>query len=183
MKPYQQTLIYHSLRFRRSITYYRVLQNPVICYGCVTFYCKNSLFGLDNNGPPPRMIGSRTVRTWSDSHRSRSRRARGNRDRRKQRVWSWRLAPQPQAHATSHSLLTAHLSALASLKLSAELPLSHRGLPCLIPTPITERIASPQHGGDIVAFPMPTCSIRAVLPRRLYGHFPHPPEPMGQPAA
>src|SRR6266567_1130665 len=39
---------------------------------CVIFYM-HSLFWPDNDGPPPMMTGSRTVRTWSDFYRSRSR--------------------------------------------------------------------------------------------------------------
>ena len=31
--------------------------------GCGSFFCKRSLFGSDNERPPPRMIGSRTMRT------------------------------------------------------------------------------------------------------------------------
>jgi len=66
---------------------------------------------------------------------------RGRRKRSKRRAWSERLAPQEQVQEASQGLLTARLSAVASLKLSGVLPLPQTGLPRLIPALITHGIA------------------------------------------
>src|SRR5258706_4296378 len=46
-----------------SIPGMRVSCKRLTVNGCGSFFCKDALFGSDNERPPPRMIDSRTART------------------------------------------------------------------------------------------------------------------------
>src|SRR5437667_528371 len=99
--------------------------------GCGSFFCKHSLGRSDNERAPPRMSGSRTMRTWSDFHGSRRRMAYGTSNGFNPKAWNRRLAPQHQFEEANHSLFASRLGALAAKLVTAVLPLAGRGLPCL----------------------------------------------------
>ena len=109
--------------------------------GCGSFFCKHCHCGLDHERPPPRMIGSRTVRTGSDFHRRCSRQAQGKRDRVNRKAWSGWHAPQHQFYEASHGPFPARLGACISKLLTGVLSLLPRGLPRLVPAPITHGVA------------------------------------------
>src|SRR5260370_38084607 len=121
--------------------------------GCVSFFCKDGLFGSDNESARPRMIGRRTAGTRRDCCRSWRQGADRPRGGFIHWAWSRRPEPQPQRQQASQGLFIARLDALASQLLAALLPLPPGGLPRLVPAPIADRIAQRQHRIDIVPLP------------------------------
>src|SRR5437660_2791260 len=125
------TLVFYLLLYsngnRKShcliITLYLWGRNSLSRLGCVSFFCKEGLFGSDNHRPPPRMIGRRTAGTtrgWGLCGCQRADRPRGGLSH---WTWSRRRAPQPQDQQTLQGLFRARLAALVSLLLAALLPL------------------------------------------------------------